>query len=163
MGAVGEGSVVVGDPTDNGGADAGAVYVFARNGTAWSQQAYLKASICEGGDEFGCSVALDNDTLAVGARHEDGAARGVNVNEANNSASIAGAMYVFTRSGDVWTQRNYVKASNTDSADEFGWSVALDGDTLAVGARHEESAATGVGGDQTDDSAVDAGAVYVYR
>ncbi len=58
----------------------------------------------------------------------------------------------------------YVKASNTNASDFFGISVALsaDGNTLAVGALLEASAATGVGGDQTDNTAGSAGAVYLY-
>jgi cysteine-rich repeat protein len=58
----------------------------------------------------------------------------------------------------------YIKASNTDDGDEFGFNVALsaDGSTLAVGAYLEASAATGIGGDQTDDSVWTAGAVYLY-
>jgi hypothetical protein len=58
----------------------------------------------------------------------------------------------------------YFKASNTEAGDTFGWTVALsgDGNTLAVGAPSEDSAAIGVGGNQTDNSATDSGAVYVY-
>jgi hypothetical protein len=58
----------------------------------------------------------------------------------------------------------YFKASNTDIGDRFGWSVALNGDgsTLAVGAYAEDSSVTGIGGDQADDSAFGAGAVYVF-
>ena len=61
----------------------------------------------------------------------------------------------------TWTQQAYVKASNTDAGDWFGWSVALSGDTLAVGAPNEASAATGVNGHQAFDFAYGAGAVYV--
>jgi hypothetical protein len=70
---------------------------------------------------------------------------------------------VFTRSGTTWTQQAYIKASNTNMLDEFGWSIALsaDGSTLAVGADQESSAAIGVGGDQVDNSAAAAGAAYV--
>ncbi len=68
---------------------------------------------------------------------------------------------------DPWTGRvaAYVKASNTGAFDQFGGAVALsaDGAVLAVGAFREASASTGVGADATDDSAVDAGAVYVFR
>ncbi|MFP4611532.1 MAG: FG-GAP repeat protein, partial [Thiohalophilus sp.] len=82
-----------------------------------------------------------------------------------DSASNAGAVYVFSRdSADVWSQQAYVKASNTWAGDRFGWSVALaaDGDTLAVGANREDSNATGIDGDQSDNSATESGAVYLY-
>jgi len=157
---------VGGDQTDNSAANSGAVYVFARSGAVWSQQAYVKASNSGWGDWFGWSVALsaDGNTLAVGAYQEDSNAKGIDGDQADNSFPDAGAVYVFTRSGAVWSQQAYVKASNTDVDDIFGWSVALSGDgtTLAVGATHEDSNATGIGGNQTDNSAAEAGSVYVF-
>ena len=73
-------------------------------------------------------------------------------------------MYVYTRSGTNWSQQAYIKASNTDANDYFGWSVALSGDgsTLAVGASYEHSAATGINGNQGDNSTAGAGAVYMF-
>ena len=83
-------------------------------------------------------------------------------------------MYVFTRSGTAWTQRAYIKASNTGEAgatadsfgdgDQFGVSMTLsdDGRTLAIGAISEDSAASGINGNQSDNSAASAGAVYVF-
>jgi hypothetical protein len=156
-----------GDQGDNSAGHAGAVYVFVWSGTAWSQQAYLKASNTDPADYFGASVALsaDGSTLAVGAFIEDSAATGVDGTQSDNSAGWAGAVYVYTRSGTTWSQEAYVKASNTGADDHFGFSVALSGDgsTLAVGATGEDSTATGIGGDQTDNSANGAGAVYAYR
>jgi cysteine-rich repeat protein len=155
-----------GNQADNTAPGAGAVYVFTRSGVAWSQQAYIKASNTDAGDQFGVSVALsaDGTILAVGAWNEFSAATGIGGNQADNTAGFAGAVYVFTRSGATWTQQAYVKASNTNAGDEFGFSVALsaDGTTLAVGALLESSAATGIGGNQADNSANGAGAVYVF-
>jgi hypothetical protein len=169
VGANGEASAATGiggDPADNTAPGAGAVYVFTRSGTAWTQRAYIKASNTGTGDFFGSSVALSDDgnTLAVGATREASAATGVGGDPADNTAPGAGAVYVFTRSGQIWTQQAYVKASNTGAGDEFGSSIALsgDGNTLAVGAAREASAATGIGGNQADNTAVRAGAVYVY-
>ena len=153
---------VNGNQADNSAPLSGAVYVFTRTGGVWSQQAYLKASNTGQADLFGTNVALSGDTLAVVAPLEDSAATGVNGNQADNSALESGAVYVFTRTGGVWSQQAYVKASNTGAGDRFGWSVALNGDTLAVGALNENSAATGINGDQTDDSALESGAVYVF-
>jgi hypothetical protein len=67
---------------------------------------------------------------------------------------------VFVRQGTSWTQQAYLKASNAGTDDNFGWSVALSGDTLAVGADGEASAATG---NQADNTADGAGAVYILR
>jgi hypothetical protein len=153
---------VNGNQADNGAVDSGAVYVFTRAGGVWSQQAYIKASNTEANDAFGSSVALSNDTLAVGARQEDSNATGVNGNQSDNSAVDSGAVYVFTRTGEVWSQQAYIKASNTEGNDAFGSSVALSNDTLAVGALGEDSNATGVNGNQADNSAFNSGAVYVF-
>jgi len=169
VGANGESSAATGiggNQADNSAGSAGAVYLFTRSGTTWTQQAYVKASNTGANDFFGYSVALsaDGSTLAVGAFQETSAATGIGGNQADNSALSAGAVYIFTRSGTMWSQQAYVKASNTGTGDRFGTSIALsaDGSTLAVGADGESSAATGIGGNQTDNSAPYAGAVYVF-
>jgi hypothetical protein len=159
---------VNGNQTDNSATDSGAVYIFTRNGGIWNQQAYLKASNADVSalSLFGYSVALsaDGNTLAVGAPSEDSGATGVNGNQRNGAAPDSGAVYVFSRNGTAWSQQAYVKASNTDTGDWFGISVALsgDGNTLAAGAYGEDSAATGVNGNQADNSALDSGAVYIF-
>ena len=150
-----------GDQTDNSATDAGAAYVFVRNGATWSQQAYLKASNTDAGDAFGYSVAVSGDTAAVVALAEDGNATGINGDQTDNSAPNAGAAYVFVRNGATWSQQAYLKASNTDAGDFFGDSVAVSGDTVVVGVARESSSATGVNGDQTNNSAVSSGAAYI--
>ena len=156
---------VDGDPTNDLSADSGAVYVFDRSGDVWRQQAYIKASNTGRDDRFGVSVSLsgDGDTLAVGANQEDSNATGIN-SVPDDSNFNTGAVYVFDRSGDVWRQQAFIKASNTGELDSFGFSVSLsgDGDTLAVGAPQEDSNATGIDGDQTNDLSADSGAVYVF-
>src|SRR5262249_33934360 len=146
-----------GHQVDNSAPYAGAVYVFTRNGTAWSQHVYIKASDTSGQDRFGSRVVLSADgaTLAVGAPREASAATGIGGTQDDWSADGAGAVYVFTRGSTTWSQRAYLKASNTGAYDEFGSGLALsaDGSTLAVGAYQEDSAATGVGGNQADNSA----------
>ena len=91
-------------------------------------------------------------------------ATGVGGEEGSNGAVQSGAVYVFSLAGDTWSQRGYVKASNTETDDNFGWGIALSekGDPLAVGAQGEDSAAIGVGGDQSSNVKGNAGAVYVY-
>ncbi len=156
-----------GNQADDSAVNAGAVYVFTRSGATWSQQAYIKASNTNAQDEFGRAIGLSADgaTLAISARSEDSAAVGVNGNQADNSASNAGAAYVFTRSGATWSQQAYIKASNTGAGDQFGQCLSLsaDGNTLAVTAQFEDSPATGIGGDQVSNVATDAGAAYVFQ
>jgi trimeric autotransporter adhesin len=163
--ALGEDSrtrTINGNMNDETASDAGAVYVFVRSGVTWAHQAYLKASNADPADLFGFSVALSANTLAVGADNEASAARGVDAAQDDNTARGAGAVYVFVRSGVIWTQQGYLKASNTGAGDFFGNAVALSGDTLAVSAYHEASAAIGINGDEADDSATNGGAVYLF-
>jgi hypothetical protein len=151
-----------GNQADNSAAISGAAYIFVRNGTTWTQQAYLKASNTDAVDQFGVSVAVSGDTAVVGAHDEDSNATGVNGDQSDNSATDSGAAYVFVRNGATWTQQAYLKASNTDSGDEFGHSVAVSDDTVVVGAYFEDSNGIGVNDDQSDNSTTDSGAAYIY-
>ena len=89
----------------------GAAYVFARTGTTWSQQAFLKASNTGVNDWFGARVALSGDgtVAAVGAPFEDAAGPGTTARQDDNSATEAGAVYVLVLSGNAWRQHAYVK------------------------------------------------------
>jgi hypothetical protein len=164
-----------GNQNDSSVYSAGAVYVFTRRGDTVMQQAYIKASNPMPSANFGSSVVLsrDGNTMAVAAYYESSAATGINGNQNDRSIPEAGAVYVFTRSGTTWSQQAYIKASNTGTAavgdglaegDQFGYSIALssDGNTLAVGAIGEDSKATGINGDQADNSANQSGAAYVF-
>ena len=158
-----------GDQTNTSALSSGAVYVFARQGERWVQQAYLKASNPGINDQFGSLVALsaDGNTLAVSAYFEDSRASGVDGDQADNSMEQSGAVYVFARRAGVWSQQAYLKASNTGEAedgDQFGFSLALsdDGNTLAAGAISEDGADARINGNQADNSASSAGAVYVF-
>jgi FG-GAP repeat protein len=150
---------------DNTAESAGAVYVFARTGARWAQQAYIKAANADAGDQFGWSLALsqDGNTLAVGAQSEASAATGINGNREDNSAPDAGAAYVFVRRGSTWTQEAYVKASNAQAGDRFGFSITLsaDGNTMAVGAYDEDGGASGING-AVNEEAPGSGAAYVF-
>ncbi|MCP5022140.1 MAG: hypothetical protein GY930_10220 [bacterium] len=128
-----------------------------------AQQAYLKASNTGSNDRFGCSVAISGSLAVVGARHEDSASAGVNGDDSDNSLFDSGAAYVFRKTGGVWAQEAYLKASTPGHSDQFGYSVAVSGDRVVVGAHLEDSNSTGVDGDETNDLAPDSGAVYVFR
>ncbi len=153
VGATGEASNGSG-PTDNSAAASGAAYVFVRNGTTWTQEAYLKASYPEFSDLFGVTVAIDGDTVAVGATSEDGDGS----SPSNNSASGAGAVYVFVRSGGTWTQQAYLKSTNIEANDNFGNGLDLDGDTLIVGAMGED----GDGSSPANNGTNNSGAAYIF-
>ena len=118
---------------DTGGSFAGAAYVFTRSGTSWSQQAKLVASDAQANDRFGTSVAIAGDTVAVGAYWEA------------TGGSMAGAAYVFTRSGTSWSQQAKIQSSDVAADDMFGNSVAIEGDTLVVGASYEDTGGTNAG------------------
>ncbi len=157
--AIDEDTLVIGSPGEAGG---GAAYVFVRTESGWVEQAHLLAEHRDPDDRFGGSVGIDGDTIVVGAVGEGSSATGVGGDATLNALGNAGAAYVFTRSGDTWTQTAYLKASNTGAGDNFGYAVAISGATIAVSAHTEASSATGVDGDQANNGASFSGAVYVF-
>ncbi len=120
------------------GVDVGAAYVFTRSGNSWHQQAKLTADDGAAKDEFGGKVALSGDTAVIGAIFQD--------DKGDNS----GSAYVFTRSGTTWNQQVKLTAADGAEGDAFGQSIALSGDTVVIGAPHD------------DDKGNDAGSVYVF-
>jgi hypothetical protein len=156
--------------TDNSMAGTGAVYVYKRSGSTWTQQAYIKAVNSNVSDNFGRSVSINNDTLVVGANLEDSSQTTVTngtTAASDNDKSASGAVYVFTRNGsDIWTQDAYIKASNNDVNDNFGEVVSIDGDTIALGVQLEDSSQTTITNGATASTNNDnssSGAVYVYK
>ena len=145
--------------------DAGAVYVFVSSPDGWTQQTHIQPNEIDELDGFGTSVSLsaNGNTLAVGSQWESSSARGIDADPTDNSADESGAVYLFERNTELWSQTAYIKASNAEQGDEFGYVLALsgDGNTLAVGAL-EDSIARGINGDQVDNSARDSGAVYLF-
>lgn len=99
--------------------DAGSAYVFTRVNGVWSESQQLIASDTSSIDFFGSSVALDGDTIVVGARNADG----------------GGAAYVFIRSNDGWSEQAKLVASDRVPGASFGSAVAIEGNTALVGAR----------------------------
>jgi uncharacterized membrane protein len=108
----------------------GAAYIFVRNGTNWSPQAYLRPTTAEAYDGFGLSVAISGTNVVIGAPYESSG-----TNQFDGSAKNSGAAYVFVRTNATkWVERAYLKASNTEAGDHFGIAVAVSGDTIVVGA-----------------------------
>jgi hypothetical protein len=101
----------------------GAVYVFADSGGTWSQQAELTASDGGAYNYFGNSVALSGSTIVVGAP-----------GHGTGSNTAQGALYVFTQSGTNWSQQAELTPSDGEGYDQLGYSVAVSGSTVLVGA-----------------------------
>ena len=158
VGAMNEDSSATGGIADNSTSNAGAAYVFTRSGSTWSPQGMLKASNADIDDQFGVSVAVWDNRIVVGANGESSNGS----SQSDNSATAAGAAYIFEGSGSTWNQVAYLKASNAEEQDWFGYSVAVYGDMALVGAIWEDSDANGLDGDQIDNSAWDAGAAYAF-
>ena len=124
------------------------------------QQVYIKPSNPSALDQFGAVVAVDGNTVVVGAPEEDGSGTGVNP-PASDGTGNSGAAYIFVRDSDGWFQQAYLKASNTDGNDRFGYSVAISGNTVVVGAHAEDGSGTGTN-PPSDEAAAGAGAAYVF-
>jgi uncharacterized RmlC-like cupin family protein len=118
-------TLVAGAPFDDVGAnqDQGSAYVFVRAGTNWTQQQKLTASDGAFNDRFAISVAISGETLVVGTPFND-----IGVNQEQGSA------YVFVRTGTVWALQQQLTAPNNIPFDEFGYSVAISGETIVIGA-----------------------------
>jgi hypothetical protein len=137
VGAPGEGSSLTGvnNSFDNNSAyGSGAAYVFVRAEDSWPQQSYLKPERISAGDGFGNSVAISGDRIVIGAIGEDSGAAVVNGDPQREDASASGAAYVFLRDHELWSQDAYLKASGCWTGDSFGYSVAIAGNTVVVGA-----------------------------
>ena len=120
-------TVVVGvEKSDELGTDAGIAYVFTRSGSTWSQQDKLEAMDAAAFDSFGISGSISGDSVVVGAYRDD------------DNGNVSGSAYVFTRSGSTWTQQAKLTASDGVAGDEFGYSVAISGDTVIAGAYRDD-------------------------
>jgi hypothetical protein len=122
-------TAVMGNPYDAspGLNQAGSAYVFVRSGATWLEQQKVVSADLASNDAFGGAVAIDGDTLVVGARYAS-----------LGGVGIAGAAYVFVRNGAVWTQQQKLAASDAALFDGFGNSVAVSGDTILVAAFGED-------------------------
>jgi hypothetical protein len=159
--------------TSTGLESSGAAYVFVRNNSTWSQQAYVKASNTSNGDCFGQSVALFDNMLVIGAPRGASADTGVNGNRGRNakyfcrgslqpSIATTGAAYVFTHDGNNWNQQAILNASKTGITNQFGGTVAISRDIVAIGAKGDASNASGINGNQDNNAAPNSGAVHVF-
>jgi hypothetical protein len=131
---------VHGDPEGTGGI--GAAYVYRRDGMLWALEAELRAPEPDPEDLFGLSVAVSGNVIAVGAP------------STSAPEYMTGAVHVYRYDADAgeWHHEAMLTASDGDYGDIFGWSVAMDGDVILIGARDDE-----VNGEAL------AGSAYVFR
>ena len=140
--ADGDTAVVGAHQDDANGQDSGAAYIYTRSAGVWSQAAKLTASDGEAYDNFGISVAVDGDTVVIGASGDD------------DNGADSGSAYVFVKPSGGWangTEAAKLTASDGEEFDGFGISVAVDDDTVLVGAHQDD-------GDDSEDS----GSAYVF-
>lgn len=123
---------------DDGGDESGAVYVFARSGNAWTQEAKLTPSDAAAGDQFGFHVSLAGDRALVGSVRDD------------DAGESSGSAYIFVRSNDVWEQEAKLTAADAEEDDRFGFSVSLSGEHAIVGSIRD------------DDAGPQSGSAYVF-
>lgn len=107
---------------DDLGANSGSVYVFREQSGSLVQIAKMHASDGAGGHRFGQAIALDGDTLVVGAPYVPGP-----------TFSQNGAVYVFVRNGTTWTEQAKLVPTSAGPWSVFGFTVAVDGDTVVAG------------------------------
>ncbi|MDA1129427.1 MAG: hypothetical protein O2913_12120 [Chloroflexi bacterium] len=132
-------TAVLGAPGDTPvGTGSGSAYAFVRSDGLWTEQGKLTASDAATGDQFGWSAAISGDTIIIGAPSDTPS--GVN----------SGSAYVFTRTDGVWTEQAKLTPSGLAFDGMFGWSVAIDGDTAAVGALNDIS------------NGINSGAAYIF-
>jgi len=110
-----------------------------KSSSGWSETQKIISSDGASDDRFGCSVGINGDSAIIGTYFDD-----------FSTKTNAGSAYIFIRGGSSWTQQAKLTASDSDNDDEFGWSVAIDGDYAIVGAHKE------------DGSGTDRGAAYVF-
>jgi len=124
------------------GGTGGEAYVLTRSGSTWTMGSAITPSDVASSDQFGVSVAIEDDYLLVGSRNDD------------DGGDASGSAYVFTRSGSTWSQQAKLVASDDQAGDQFGESVTMSQDTnyVAIGSPDEDGSSANV-----------TGAVYVFE
>ncbi|WP_052810624.1 hypothetical protein [Variovorax paradoxus] len=153
--------------SDAGYAVAGALYVYRRVGAGYQLEQRISAPFPRQEGRFGgygTAVSANGSLIAIASFRDGAASTGVNGDMTPVAGNTTGAVMLYEKPGATWTLKTFVKAPNPDNDDAFGYGLALSGDgkTLAVGATNEDSNATGIGGNQADNSASNVGAVYLY-
>lgn len=171
-----EDQLLVSAPLDDNGstADVGSVQLYEMEGSAWEYSTSLSSSLAQANDNFGAAIAIHGDLIAVGAPGDDSdvkvlthadeigdlAARFEDENPF--LAADSGAVHIFQKNNDSWTQQAYMKVSNADAGDRFGNAVSLSGYTLFVGAPREDGSGIGFNKNLSSNNLSNSGAVYHF-
>ena len=138
-------AVVAATGEDGGSGDplssSGAVYVYTRSGSTWSEQTILRASNAGASDQFGEQIDMDEagEYLLVSSHTEDGP---------SNATSNVGCAYVFKRTGSSWTEQAILRPSDPAASAFFGrGAINSEGNIIVIGSRVDSNSA---------------GAVYVF-
>jgi hypothetical protein len=142
---------------------AGAAYLYALGPAGWSLEARLQSIRPESLAQFGNSMAIDGDFMAIGAQGESVRVLKPVGHMTSNFAKFAGAVYLFERRNGNWVFDEHITAPNAAASGLFGGAVALEGDLLAIGAPGDPSSSPGVDGDMFAGGSPGSGAVHVYE
>lgn len=123
---------------DEAGSNAGALYVFHRSGNSWLFEDKITAPDAAEDDELGTSLAIHGNYIIAGARNDD-------------AGTSSGCAYVFLRSGTVWNMQQKLTATDAAAGDEFGNSVAINGEYVIIGSPFDNTTLT------------DTGSAYVFK
>ncbi|HET6333536.1 MAG TPA: cadherin-like beta sandwich domain-containing protein [Polyangiales bacterium] len=141
----------------------GEVFAYQREGNTWQQTQVLKAIVARASDSFGSALAAYGDSAVIGACGDMSSGRGVGAEPSSRDSSYSGAGYLFARQGKNWAPSLYIKASNTNTTDSFGFGAAISESAAVLSAVWEASAAKGINGDETSNAAATSGAAYVFE
>ncbi len=146
---------------DAGCENIGAIFIYERQGIEWRQTGYIKPDGLPENIRFGSSVAVNDDTIFVGVPRDDNC-QSTRANTDTNCPD-AGSVYLFRKISDQWQVDGYLKSDRIHEGSAFGFSLAVDGEWLAVGAPQDTNCLSGinpVGEDRWD--CIQSGAVEVF-
>lgn len=150
------------DPTSV--SPAGSVYLYKRAGDQWVANGVMQAPVARSSDYFGSILCMTDSALVIGASGDAGGARGIGGDPTRSDSSASGAVYIYPIVDSVSATPVYLKASNADSLDGFGYAMTCSEGELVITAPFEASASSGIDAKSaSDNAAVSSGAIYVIR
>jgi hypothetical protein len=160
--------IAIGAPRARGGDEGqgpGEAFVYERAAPSgmWTLKQSFRATIPRASDWFGWGVELSESLLLLSVPGDASSSLGLMGDPNLDGARNSGAIYMYGRNKDQWVETGFIKSSNSNTPDYFGWAIAMQGDTIVSSATGEASDATGVQGNQASNALESAGAAYVFR